>query len=181
MSYETTLSEETEGVVSALVYRNEYNEYLEKSHKTPEEFIEELSSKLNSVFDDMHKDGSLYEYQSQKNAVCLYGLDVSEIKDYEYDDESMLIVVEYSGEERAEAYVCTTPMREPDDDYSSIENCPDSNEMPHMAEKILDKALTDMGFSDLSIENDEYTEIDWGDLLGQEESREPDYDWGYDD
>lgn len=179
MSYNTTLSEETEGVISALVYKNEYNEYLEKSQKTPEEFIKELSAKLNSAFDSMHEDGSLYEYKSQKEAVCLYGLDVSEIK--EYDEENMLIVVEYSGEERAEAYVCTTPMREPDDDYSTIEDCPDSYEMPRMAEKILDKALTDMGFSDLSIETDEHTKIDWGDVLGQEESREPDYDWGYDD
>lgn len=180
MSYGTTLSAETSGEVFAYLDKEEYNELLEKSGKSEEEFNQELAEKVSDVWESMAKDGSLFEYSSQSQMVEIYNIDVDVTKEKcnnknADDDFEFLVTAKYNGEMFADAYIRTETRNAPDDAWSEIEKASDSREMADMVEKILDNALKEMGFEAFVAETDDYEQIDWEEELYNKEHEKSDY------
>lgn len=63
------------------------------------------------------------------------------------------------------------------DNYSTVDKCPDDEEMPYMVGKVLNETLKDMGFKEIEVQIDDYEPIDWDEKL-YDELRNSDYEYG---
>jgi hypothetical protein len=164
---------ETSGVVVAILNKDEYLEHLESSGLSSEDFNKAVEQKNYDTWNEMENDNSLYAYKGQENVVEVERVEIST----EFQDEDLAIIVAtYEGTESAEYGGDIDENRNP---YSMVEKYPDDDEMPNMVGKVLKETLSDMGFKDIDIQNDEYQVIDWDEKLNDKLNYEQD-DYGYD-
>lgn len=166
-----SISAEIKGSVYGLIPLDQYDEALENSGKTAEEFNAEIEQKICDTWDKMIADDSIYAYDSQSNYVSLDSMEFNFVR----EDDDMAIEVKVEGTETPEYSLYTKTRYEPDDPYSTIDRCPEEREVTSMAESVIDNALKDMGFVGCEVDTDDYDVIDWDELLYEEEQRCNDY------
>lgn len=166
-----SVSAEIGGLAYGVIPIEQYNEAVEKSGKTEEEFQAELTQRIYDTWGEMEKDNSIYFYDKQYNYVSLDDMEIEYVK----EDDYISVDAKVEGTVCADYTLCTRPQREPDDPYSTIDRCPEECEVPQLAENVLKRVFDDMGFTDYDIDTDDYDTVDWEELLYEEEESYDDY------